>query len=338
MEDEFDVNAAVDEIGSGLGFSSEEGSGDVELKVELPKAPSVEGQGTGEDTSTTPTSTAPPESPIAAPATTQSDLNTPPKTWRPEAASTWAALPEPAKQEILKREADIFKGIEGYRQDATIGKALRNTIDPYVGYLQSRGIPPMEAVRGLMQSHYTLATGTQQQKIELLTSMARSYGVELSAGGALGTAEPPPYIDPAVAGLQKELQAVKSQLSETERYRAEQVRVGIRSEVDTFAQDPAHPHFDEVSNEVAFLLQSGKASTLKDAYEQAIWLNPAVRNKVISAQRQTELQETANKVAAARTATSANVRTRARSGSTATPSGTIDDTIAATLANIRSRS
>lgn len=338
MEDEFDVNAAVDEIGSGLGFSPEEDSGDVELKVEPPKPTPADGQGTTEGVSTAPSAPTTTEPSAAATTTPPSDLNTPPKTWRPEAASTWAALPEPAKQEILKREADIFKGIEGYRQDATIGKALRSTIDPYVGYLQSRGIPPMEAVRGLMQSHYTLATGTQQQKIELLTSMARSYGVEISAGVALGTVEPPPYIDPAVAGLQKELQAVKSQLSETERYRAEQIRVGIRSEVDTFAQDPAHPHFDEVSNEVAFLLQSGKAGTLKDAYEQAIWLNPAVRNKVISAQRQTELQDSAAKVAAARTATSANVRTRARSGSTATPSGTIDDTIAATLASIRSRS
>ena len=32
-----------------------------------------------------------------------------PKTWRPEAAAKWAALPPEVQQEVLKREQDIFK-------------------------------------------------------------------------------------------------------------------------------------------------------------------------------------------------------------------------------------
>lgn len=346
MEDEFDVNAAVDEIGSGLGFDSPSDDGDdVKLEVTLPSST--------ETTQTTPTSaetttsqattTTPSAGGTAAEAGTASpDANAPPKTWRPDAAATWATLPEAAKQEILKREADIFKGIEGYKQDAGIGKALRDTIDPYANFLNSRGIPPMEAVKGLLQTHYSLATASQEQKVAVLTRMAQSYGINLAGLGQTQSNDPPPYVDPAVAALQKELQTLQSQMSDAQRYRQEQVRTGIKSEVDAFAKDPANPHFDEVGNEVAALLQSGQAQTLKEAYDKAIWLNPAVRNKVIAAQRNAETQQqataTATKVAATKQATSANVTTRARSGSTATPTGTIDDTIAATLQKIRSRS
>ena len=40
------------------------------------------------------------------------DSVAPPKTWRAEAAGMWAQLPPAVQQEVLKREADIFQGIE----------------------------------------------------------------------------------------------------------------------------------------------------------------------------------------------------------------------------------
>ena len=68
----------------------------------------------------------------------------PPKTWRPEAAAKFAALPPEVQQEVLKREEDIFKGLESYKADASIGKALKGVVQPYLQVFQSQGIDPMQ--------------------------------------------------------------------------------------------------------------------------------------------------------------------------------------------------
>ena len=43
----------------------------------------------------------------------------PPKTWRAEALAKWETLPAEVQREVLKREEDIFKGLESYKADAT---------------------------------------------------------------------------------------------------------------------------------------------------------------------------------------------------------------------------
>lgn len=115
-----------------------------------------------------------------------------------------------------------------------------------------------------------------------------------------------------------------------------------RKEIETFAADPANPHFEEVSNDMVTLLQGGVCKTLPEAYEKAVWANPVTRAKEIARQQAEatrKAQETeAAKVAAARKATAANVRTSAKSGSATAPLGSIDDTLNETLAKIRSGS
>jgi hypothetical protein len=84
---------------------------------------------------------APPvEEKVAAPTTapvvtdpTASALQAP-KTWRPEAAAKFSALPPEVQQEVLKREEDIFKGLEAYKADAGIGKAVKSVLQPYMKF------------------------------------------------------------------------------------------------------------------------------------------------------------------------------------------------------------
>lgn len=341
MEDDFDVSAAVESIGSGLGFEPDADDGEVNLEVTLPEGKKEENPAPAGTAAAPAEGTANPAEGTPAPATptaAEDPTAAPPRTWRAEAGAQWANLPPEVRAEIHKREADIFKGIEGYKQDASIGKSIRAAVDPYVGFLRTAGIQPMDAITGLLQTHHTLATGTAEQKQQLFQKMAKSYGIELGQSNP----DNAPYIDPTVANLQKQLETVQSELAEARNVRIEQTRAGVRSEVDTFAKDPANSYFDEVSNEVATLLQRGLASTLREAYDKAIYLNPAVRAKVIAAQQQTEAQrqatEQAARVAKVKEATAANVKARSRSGSAATPLGTIDDTISATLAAIKGRS
>ena len=331
MDDDFNVDAAVDEIGSGLGFDTP-AEEEVELEVELPKA--AETPATPETPA--PEAVAAEEPPISAEPSATTDE--PPKTWRKEASATWAALPSEAKAEILKRESDIFKGLESYKADATVGKSFKSVAAPYEATMRSAGVSPEQAAARLFQAHHVLGTGTKEQRTGMLHSMAKSYGIDLSPQIPAGE---PPYIDPAVAALQSELRGVQSQLAEANQRRMAEVRSGITSEVDSFAKDPANPYFDEVSTEVATLLQRGVVGTLKEAYEKAIWLNPNTRMKesarIAAEQAAKTAKETEQRLAQVRTATAAKVKTRARSGSVTTPLGSLDDTLNEAFAKIKAR-
>lgn len=334
MEDDFDISAAVDDIGSGLGLDLPEPKAeddDVPLEVtasetETPVAATTE----------TPAATETP-----APATPTTPVDEAPKTWRKEASATWAALPSEAKAEILKREADIFQGIESYKVDATFGKSMKQAIAPFEQILAQNNMDPATTIKGLMSSHYLLATGTPEQKANLFRSFAKDYGFDLSLLAPQQPAGEPPYIDPAVAALQQKLSSVESELSQARQARLNESRNSISKQVGSFAEDPKNIYFNDVAEQMAGLIQSGVAGTVQDAYEKAIWLNPVTRAKeatrIATEQAATAQAAAAAKLATAKAATAANVKTRAKSGSATTPLGSLDDTLSEALANIKSR-
>lgn len=328
MDDEIELNVeeAVGEISDGLGFLDEK----PEVAERMPE---------GGNSQPAPEEAKPEgqPSPEEAPAPEADPLAEPPKTWRKEAAAVWANLPPEARAEVLKREEDIFKGIEAYKADAHFGKSLKGALAPYMPILQQYNIDPAAQVQGLMQAHYTLATGSPEQKAVLFQKLAQDYGVDL---GQLAAFEPP-YTDPAVKALQAELNGVKSQLSAAEQARAQALQKDLEKQIETFAADPANAHFKDVANDMVVLLEKGVCKTLSEAYERAIWMNPAVRAKEVARQQAEASKKAAEaeaaRVAKARQATAAHVRTSAKSGSAAAPLGSIDDTLNEALREIQSR-
>lgn len=330
MEDDFDVGAAVDEIGSGLGFGTTEEKADDDVVLDV-VAPAAE-EKPAEVTDPAP---AVEVKPVVA-------VDEAPKTWRKEASATWAALPSEAKAEILKREADIFAGIESYKVDATFGKSVKQVVAPFEGILKQNNMDPVQTINGLLNSHYTLATGTREQKENLFRLLAKDYQIDIASLIPSGQqAGEPPYIDPAVADLRQKLAGVESELTQARQARLNESKANISKQVASFAEDPKNIYFNELSEDMASLVQRGIAGTLQEAYEKAIWLNPVTRAKEasrIATEQATAAQAAAKaKVATAKAATAANVKTSAKSGSATAPLGTLDDTLASALAEIKSR-
>ena len=206
-------------------------------------------------------------------------------------------------------------------------------MQPYLQVFQSQGIDPMQQVSGLMRAHVALATGTPEQKQQFFQHLAKEYGVDLDTE--------PPYVDPQVAGLQKQLSDLQSRLNGREQHEANEARSKLQAEIDSFASDPAHQYFDEVANDMAGLLRSGAAKDLKDAYDKAIWANPITRAKEqarLTADAEAKAKaEAAERAKQARRATGANVKSSAKAASGTAPLGSIDDTLNAALAAIKSR-
>ena len=113
--------------------------------------------------------------------------------------------------------------------------------------------------------------------------------------------------------------------------------------IEKFASDPANIYFDELADDIAALIRGGVTRDIKVAYEKALWANPAVRAKEqarVAQAAESERIRKANEAAEkARKATSANLRSTARSGGpTAAKSTSLDETLERTLAEIQARS
>ena len=52
--------------------------------------------------------------------------------------------------------------------------------------------------------------------------------------------------------------------------------------VETFFADPKNEFAAELQDDILKQFEQGRASTLQEAYEQAMWLNPGVRQKLMS--------------------------------------------------------
>lgn len=233
----------------------------------------------------------------------------------------------------------MYRGLETYKQDASWGKGIKEVLSPYAALMQQHNIDPMVQVKGLMNAHYTLATGSPAEKGALLGKLLVDYKIDPNTVPVPGGEAP--FEDPEVKALRERTARLESAEAQRAAEHLEAVKTDLNQRIDKFFADPANIYVGEVGHDMAQLIQSGVAKDLDDAYQRAIWANPVTRDKEISrkfaedAAKATAERE--KKAEEARKASSANVRARAKSGSPTAPVGTMDDTMNATLAAIRAR-
>lgn len=322
-----DISSAVAGIADDLGFADSGAAGletgAEEIVAELP-----------EDGLATPEV---PEDGEAAPADETAKLPEPPKTWRKEALEHWATIPDTVRAEILKREEDMFRGLESYRAAAQTGRQLQELLAPFSAGIQQAGVDPLVYVGNLLNLDASLSQGTPEQRFDLINRVAQAYGVDLYE--AFGAQRP--YVDPQVANLQRELQSLQSQMQSRQQVESRQQRAQAEQAVNTFASDPANVYFDEVAPEMLQLINATPGITLQQAYDKACRLNDGVWAKIQAAEAQKKAEAAASKAAQhaaqARKAASVTVPSTSRRGSGTAPVGTMEDTLTQTLNAIRGR-
>jgi len=257
-------------------------------------------------------------------------LDAAPNTWKKEVAANWATYPPELRAEVLRREADFHKGIEGYRAAAGFGQAMERAITPYAQTIQSLGITADKAVSELMAADHKLRYGSPQEKTAYFAQLAQTYGIDMTAVQQVEQTQ----IDPNIAALQQQVQRLSGFIENQQSQGKQQEEAALNSEIESFKADPKHSHFESVKGHMAALLQAGQASSLADAYEQAIYANPTTRALVLAQQQAEQRAAAAAKATAAKTAASVNTRPRA-SMPVSQPIGSMEDTIRATLRNLQ---
>lgn len=253
---------------------------------------------------------------VAAPVTvgdTASPTVQAPNTWTPAVKAKFATLEPDVQAEIMKREQDMARAITLHDQDRSFGKTVKDVVTPYLPMIQAEGATPETAIQSLLNTAYRLRTSSPQEKGVLLANLARQYGADLSAFAGEGSQEQAP-IDPTVAALQQKLQQLEGFITQQHTQQQTQAEQNLLRDINAFAADPAHPHFETVGQQMAGLIKAGLAADLQQAYEQAIYLHPEVRQQVISAQQteaqRKQIEEAKQKAAKAKQLASVNLTSK----------------------------
>jgi len=232
------------------------------------------------------------------------------------------------------REKQMLEGLEQYKGAAQQAKEFQSVLQPFEPLLKQQGLNAPQAVQYLLNAHSKLTQGTTESRATAYQELGRSLGLQ-----AAPAAEVPATIDPTVHALQQQMQAIQQGLTARQQadYQAAQTRTS--QEVEKFASDPAHPHFNEVADDIVLLLKTGLS--LQESYDKAIWANPLTREQQLQARltSETEKQKENARLAALpkAKATRNNVRSLDSRKAPTESLGSMEDTIKATLQEIRQR-
>lgn len=203
---------------------------------------------------------------------------------------------------------------------------IYEVVKPYEQHWQMQGMDTVSGVRQLM----TYAEALARDPASMIPKLAEMYGVDLQSLVA-----EQPYVDPMVQTLQQQLQQVQSQFQQHQQYAQQQQYARLNQEIQAFQTavdeqgNPKAPHFDRVFDGMVQLARAGLATSIQEAYDKAVALNPEVQAE-ISAQQQ---QATAvTRAAEANRALEASRGVRSKGSEGAPPARSAREDYAAALA------
>jgi len=259
-----------------------------------------------------------------------------PSSWKPAAQEAFlkADRGEPLTTEEVKmltaeaerRESDFHRGVSEFKTHSDRARAYDQAIAPYQSHLQSLGVDAPTAISALMKADYTLRNSDPATKAQYFQTLAKQYGIDLNQ-------EMPNYT-PQEQFLMQQTQELRQRLDSWQNSISQQESERAQSALSSFTQTEK-PHFEAVRNDMADLMQAGKAKTLEEAYDMAVWMRPDIRSTLIEQQR-AEVQRKAEEQTHALKAKAASVSVRGSSpsaGGVQPVNGSLRDVIAAQFAD-----
>ena len=207
-----------------------------------------------------------------------------PTTWKKEYLNIWDKLEknEPvSKEEFNKfaeyanqRETEYKKGVSAYKGEVDRIKPLENAIAPYRQHLQQQGINEIALIDNLVKSHFVLAQAPYEQKVQMFNRLAQDYGIQLNGN--------PQQTDPYIQQLMNQLNTVNQEVGTIKNRYEQEEQSRLQGEINQALNDTENfPYFELVREEMAQLLENGKAQNLKTAHDKAMWNVPEVREMEI---------------------------------------------------------
>lgn len=205
----------------------------------------------------------------------------PPAHWVGNGKVSWEKLPYPVKQAIA----------QDYQQFEPL-RAIAPAIQQYAPLLQQRyGGNVSQGVASVLQ----LYDNAVNRPVDFIRDFCQQFNIDPQslagrpADPSQGQAEAEPW--------QQELAAVKGQLQALAQQPLIAQQTQIQTEVESFSRQTntdgslAHPYYNDVKPLMAALFTSGQARTLQEAYDQACYANPQIRQSLMAMEAQRQADE-----------------------------------------------
>jgi hypothetical protein len=222
----------------------------------------------------------------------------PPNSWSPEAKARWSSVPPEVQAVIARRESDVHRFVTQYGQKARELETRMKSVEPleqvasqYRDYFRSKGADVHQAFHQLA----ALQQRFDSDPVSVLLQLGAEKGIDLRPyfqhvygnQGAAEQAQSAVYDPRMVQYLQEQGQEVaqlKNKLTGIEQAEKAAMDRHLGGMIDSFKQQA--PFFDHLRPVMANLLEVGQASTLEEAYEQALFADPQTRERVLQYQRE----------------------------------------------------
>lgn len=191
-----------------------------------------------------------------------------PQRFSNDAKGEWEKAPESVKAEVHRMQRELESGINEYKQKWEPLKDYDTQAKQYNTTIKDA----LDRYTGLERG---LTSQNPQEKFQALQQVFDYAGINMREFAAqLAGVQPDQasvHYEHQMQSLRNENAELKAQLSGYQ----EKEQAQITNSVEQFAQDPAHPRFDELSPTIAKFLEMGLATDLEDAYAMADRLKPA---------------------------------------------------------------
>lgn len=294
-----DISAAIDSVASNATAPASSSPSPVDGAA-LPSAPAPSNAGKaaegerarGEDGKFVAKAAETPAQPQAteAPAATTEAAMPAPAHWNGEGKIGWANLPPAIQKTIAQDYALITQKEQELNQfQSVIGPERAQALAATYG-----SVP--QAIQQLL----TLSDFAAKDRPGFIRWFAQQSGIDLGqmGQGSQGNQQPGEQQHPVL----QELAAMRNEVTRLKQEREQEQQNQLLSTIQAFGQDAAHPYFNDVRQHMGALMQAGKAATLQEAYDMATWAHPDVRKNLLAQQAQQQMQASAQKVQAARSA------------------------------------
>lgn len=242
-----------------------------------------------------------------------------PKAWAEEAKAEWEKLPPAVHAAVIKREADMSRGVDALKAQYN---ELDKVLQPRRQTIKAHGHTDAQAVNQLFAWFEALTANPQQT----FPALAQSFKFDLKSlfpgvtepvkeqpkveGGQPVGEIPAPvqnYINEIRGELTALKQGVQQQFGNMQNTFAQQSYQKTEEILGAWAKNK--PHYEEVRGLMAHLIGSGAVAALPNgsadldtAYDMALYAMPEVRQKVLADQKAAADAETARKATAERQA------------------------------------
>ena len=208
-----------------------------------------------------------------------------PQSWKGESKKVWAELPLNVRQEVIRREREITKGLSEAAQARQQVGQIQEVLQPHMDRINTiYGGNSIQAITNLMGIERTLASGDPVSKAQLVAKMINHFKVDLVTLDKLLVGEAPTPEAQQQTNIEKLLeqklapfQQFISIQQQREQEKARQVEQETIHTIESMAVDPKFPYFNEVRNDMADLIdiaaKKGLYLSLEQAYTRAVRMN-----------------------------------------------------------------